>query len=370
MKNTAPIDLFTYLTLNWPEKPAVELNEFLSDFTEKPGYPVVTVNQTLERTRFILTQKRFLVNRRDGSDTTLRYTIPITFATNLKPTFENLTPGIYFRRINSQINLNSEDTLDWIILNNKQSNYYRVFYDTPILRKIQEAISKDDHSSIPVENRAQIVDDLFNFAHAQMLDYADVFKFVEYMIKENDYIPWYAAYSGIQHVTKRLTPEQLINFEKYLKDITVSVYDKLSVNANPQDTVLDVYNRDMQVSWLCKYQNANCNNQVKESFEKSTVKPSPDYRETFYCAAARTAGYARVLDSYKKESNSNERDLLWRAASCTRDYRTHYQNEILSSSTTVSQKTKGLAQMYQQNPDLITPIYSMLTEDINKLNAA
>ncbi|XP_034485935.1 membrane alanyl aminopeptidase [Drosophila innubila] len=368
--NTVPSDLFAHLKANWPAAPAVDLDDFLSDFTEQPGYPVVTVNQTLENRRFVLTQKRFLINRRDGSNTTLRYTIPITFATNLKPTFQNLTPGIYFRKINSQINLTSPDPLDWIILNIKQSNYYRVLYDTPILRKIQEALSKDDHSSIPVENRAQLVDDLFNFAHAQMLDYTDVFQFVEYMVKDVEYIPWYAAYSGMQHVAKRLTPQQLTNFEKYLRDITAAVYAKLGVNPNSKDTVLDVYNRNMQVSWLCKFQNADCNNQVKDSFEGNSEKPSPDYRETFYCAAARTTGYARVLDLYKKETNSNERDLLWRAASCTRDYRTHYQNEILSSSTTVSQKTNGLAQLYQQNPDLITPIYALITEDINKLNTA
>ncbi|KAL7727957.1 hypothetical protein ACLKA6_019516 [Drosophila palustris] len=368
--NTIPSDLFAHLKANWPETPTVDLDEFFSDFTEQPGYPMVIVNQTMEKHRFVLTQKRFLVNPEGGGSKSLKYTIPITFATNLKPTFQNMTPGIYLRKINSQIHLNSADPLDWIILNMKQSNYYRVLYDTPILSKIHEALSKDGHSSIPVENRAQIVDDLFNFAHAKMLDYADVFKFVEYMSNDVDYIPWYAAYNGLQHVAKRLTPQQLPNFEKYLRDITTAVYTKLGVNWKSTDTVLDVYNRNMQVSWLCKYNNADCNKQVKAIFEANSEKPSPDYRETFYCAAARSAGYDKVLQLYQKETNSNERDLLWRSASCTRDYRTHYENQILKSSTTVSQKTVGLAQMYQQNPDLITDIYVMLTEDINKLNTA
>ncbi|KAH8312687.1 hypothetical protein KR044_012175, partial [Drosophila immigrans] len=370
LNSTKPSDLFAHLKQNWPAQPEVDLDEFFTDFTVQEGYPVITVNFTLENRRAVLRQKRFLSNPGDGSNATILYTIPITFATNLKPTFQNMTPGIYFRKQVTQVQLNSKDQLDWIILNVKQSNYYRVLYDTPILKNIQLALAKSDHSSIPAENRAQLVDDLFNFAYAKMLDYVDVFQFIEYMSKEIDYIPWYAAYTGMERVANRLTPQQLTHFEKYLKDITAAVYAKLTVNSKSEDTVLDVYNRNMQMSWLCKYQNAACNNDLSRSFDDNTEKPTPDYRETFYCAAARTTGYARVLDLYQKETNSGERELLWRAASCTRDYRNHYTNEILGSSTTVDQKTAGLAQMYRQNPDLISAIFSMITEDIQLLSTA
>ncbi|XP_062123710.1 aminopeptidase N-like [Drosophila sulfurigaster albostrigata] len=370
LNSTQPSDLFAHLKQNWPAQPAVDLDEFFTDFTEQEGYPMITVNFTEENHRAVLRQKRFLSNPGDGSNATILYTIPITFATNLKPNFQNMTPGIYFRKNITQVQLNSQNPLDWIILNVQQSNYYRVLYDTPILNNIQLALAQSDHSSIAVENRAQLIDDLFNFAYAKMLDYAEVFQFIEYLSKEVHYIPWYAAYTGMERVAKRLTPHQLTNFETYLKDITAAVYAKLTVNSKDYDVPLDVYNREMQVSWLCKYQNTACNNDVKISFERNVEQPSPDYRETFYCAAARTTGYARVLELYQKETNSAERELLWRAASCTREYRNHYTTQILGNSTTVAQKTAGLAQMYEQNPDLITAIFSMITEDIQLLYAA
>ncbi|KAH8358869.1 hypothetical protein KR093_002955, partial [Drosophila rubida] len=370
LNNTRPSDLFAHLKQNWPAKPNVDLDVFFTDFTEQEGYPMITVNFTENNHRAVLRQKRFLSNPGDGSNATIKYTIPITFATNLKPTFQNMTPGIYFMKNITQVQLNSQDELDWIILNVKQSNYYRVLYDTPILNNIQLALTQSDHSSIPVESRAQLVDDLFNFAYAKMLDYVEVFQFVEYMSKEVSYIPWYAAYNGMERVAKRLTPQQLTNFEKYLKDITSAVYTKLGVNSKNNDVVLDVYNRELQVSWLCKYQNAACNNDVKQSFEQNLEKPTPDYRETYYCAAARTTGYARVLELYQKETNSGERELLWRAASCTRDYRNHYTTQILGKSTTVAEKIEGLAQMYEQNPDLVSAIFAMITEDIQLLYSA
>lgn len=332
---------------------------------------MVIVNITEGNSLVTLHQKRFLNSPQDAtSETDLRYTLPITFATNVQPNFRNLTPYTYFKKSDNMAELRFGDGIEWIVLNLQQSNYYRVFYDTPILRKIQLALTQSAHSSIAVENRAQLVDDLFNFAHAEMIDYAEVFKFLEYLSTEVDYIVWYAAYQGIEQVAEHFNQQQLVDFQRYLEDITAVVFKKLSVNTGSNDSVLDVYNRNMQVSWLCKYRTHKCNEQVLQSFNNSQEKPSPDYRETFYCAASRSTGYTQVLLSYTQETNSEERELLWRAASCTRDYREHYQNEILGGSSTVAFKIIGLAQLYNQNPDLVTPIFLMVTENITLLAEA
>lgn len=332
---------------------------------------MITVNITEGNRLVTLHQKRFLISATVvASETDLRYTLPITFATNVDPNFRNLTPYTYFKKSENMTELRFDEGIEWIVLNLQQSNYYRVFYDTPILQKIQLALSQSGHSSIAVENRAQLVDDLFNFAHAEIIDYAQVFQFLEYLSTEVDYIVWYAAYQGMDKVAERFNPQQLVDFQSYLGDISSVVFRKLSVNTSTSDSILDVYNRNLQVSWLCKYRIHECNEQVLQSFSNSLEKPSPDYRETFYCAASRSTGYTQVLLSYTQETNSDERELLWRAASCTRDYRKHYQNEILAGSSDVNLKTIGLAQLYEQNPDLVTPIFLMVTENITQLAEA
>ncbi|XP_030573301.1 membrane alanyl aminopeptidase-like [Drosophila novamexicana] len=369
LSSTSPTGLYVLLNDHWSVQESV-LNQSYYDFTIQVGYPRIIVSLSLDDHMISWDQQRFLLNASDGSDPKLRYTVPITYTTNLAPNFQNLTPAFYLRKQSNDYNYWSDEPIDWVIVNLKQANYYRVFYNEPLLGRIQVALTKTDHSGIPVENRAAIIDDLFNFALAGLIDYVEVFEFMEYMSTETEYIPWYAAYVGMERIAKRLTPQQLPNFNNYLSDIAVTVLDKLGVGWNSGDKVLDVYNRNMQVAWLCKYQNPNCTNQVKELFEGGTEKPSPDYRETFYCAASRSGGYSRVLEYYAKETNYIDREIYWRAASCTRDYRTHYQNEILGKGNSVDLKIAGLAQLYEQNPDLVTPIFQMITEDIEQLAEA
>ncbi|TDG38716.1 hypothetical protein AWZ03_014862, partial [Drosophila navojoa] len=367
--NTNPSDLLKHIQANWPNQENISLGQFFYDFIVQVGYPLITVSLSVKGHQINFYQQRFLLNDTDGSDSELRYTVPITYTTNLAPNFTNSTPAFFFHKLVDIYQRWSDEPIDWVIVNLKQANYHRVQYEQPLLDNIQKALTKTGHSGIPVENRAAIIDDLFNFALAQMIDYVEVFEFMEYMSTETDYIPWYAAYVGLEKVARRLTPQQLPNFKKYLSDITEAVHAKLGVSWSASDKVLDVYNRNQQVSWLCKYQTSNCTAQVLEKFNGSE-KPSPDYRETFYCAAARTDGYARVLELYKKETNYIDREIYWRAASCTRDYRTHYQNEILGQGNSVDLKMVGLAQLYEQNPDLVTPIFQMVTENISQLNDA
>ncbi|KAH8312882.1 hypothetical protein KR044_013460, partial [Drosophila immigrans] len=365
LKNAQPSDLFAHLKQNWPAQPEVDLDTFFSDFTEQVGYPMVTVNITEDNRRVVLHQKRFLSNPEDGSDATLRYTIPITYVTNLKRNYTD-TPNMYFDKNRSTVEISFKEPIDWIILNNKQSNYYRVFYDKPLLSKLKQLFSTFKIFRIPDESRAQIINDLFNFAHAGMIDYADVFEFLEYLSGETRYIPWYAAYHGMERVIRRLTPQQLPHFEKYLGNITNLYMSLRGTKSSKYDSVLDVYNRDLQVSWLCKYQNADCNNQVKLIFEGNLEKPSPDYRETFYCAVSRTTAHARLWRLYHNETDSDEKDLLLRAISCTRDYRTYLKFELFHL-LPYTHQASGLMQIYQQNPDLITPIFLTIIENIEEI---
>ncbi|XP_017844676.2 uncharacterized protein LOC108601287 [Drosophila busckii] len=371
--NAVPVDLFTHLKEHWPaqsQEVKADLDEFFYDWTEQVGYPVMIANVSEGNRLITLKQQRFLLNPKDGSDTKLRYTVPITFATNTKPTFDTLTPRFYYLRNLTELRLNSEQPLDWIIFNLKQSNYYRVLYDTPLLRGLRNALFADKHSSIPVENRAGLIDDLFNFASAGMIDYAVVFEFMEYLSKELEYIPFYAAFENMQHVAKRLTPAQLPDFTRYLGDITSAAFNKLGVDWDNKDKVLDVYNRNKQVAWLCKYQHAACNNKIRERFASNKSKPTPDYRESYFCAASRVGGYDHVMDLYSKETFVSDMQLLWRAASCTRDYQKHYKNEILTNSRDVELKMTALQQLYQQNPDLVTPIFQMINENVTQLEEA
>ncbi|KAH8341862.1 hypothetical protein KR059_002704 [Drosophila kikkawai] len=367
LKNTVPRNLFYYLYENWPATPYVDLVKFFADYTEQVGYPMLMVNASSEH--FInVEQKRFLLNPLDGSDKTLRYTVPITYATNLSPNFYNLTPSIYMDKLVDVVRLYFEEPIDWILVNLRQSNYQRVLYDPTLMSGLQVALSASNHSGIPVENRAQIIDDLFNFARVGYLDYAEIFEFLEYLSLEVDYVPWYAVYENLDLVAKRLTPEQLPNFRSYLEDITDTVFNKLGVGWSAADTPMDVAHRNKLVSWLCRYQAHQCREKVNVKFNTDQEKPSPDYRETFYCAAARDYNsFTLIWAMYFLETRPSEKELLWMATSCTTTYETYYNKMILNSTESVENKKAGIARLYEQNPDLVQPIFEMITQNITEL---
>ncbi|KAH8293817.1 hypothetical protein KR054_004930, partial [Drosophila jambulina] len=365
--NTVPSNLFYYLYENWPKTPYVDLVKFFADYTVQVGYPMLMVNMTSEH--FIqVEQKRFLLNPGDGSDESLRYTVPITYATNVDPNFYNTTPHVYMDKLVDLVKLYFEEPIDWIVLNLRQSNYQRVLYDPTLMSALQVALSASNHSGIPVENRAQIIDDLFNFARVGYLDYAEVFEFLEYLSGELDYVPWYAVYENLNLVAKRLTPEQLPNFRAYLTDITEAAFEKLGLGWSAKDTPLDVAHRNKLVTWLCRYQVNHCREKINVMFATNPEKPSPDYRETFYCAAASDYNsLMMVWAMYFLETRPSEKKLLWMATSCTRSYETYYYNMILDWRVSVENKKAGIARLYEQNPDLVQPIFEMITQNITEL---
>ena len=63
---------------------------------------------------------------------------------------------------------------------------------------------EDDHLSIHVINRAQIIDDALNLARAGLLDYQLALGVTKYLSNEREYIPWAAAMNGLNYLDSML----------------------------------------------------------------------------------------------------------------------------------------------------------------------
>lgn len=79
--------------------------------------------------------------------------------------------------------------------------FYRVNYDSRNWNRLIAAL-KNDPKQIHFLNRAQLVDDSFNLARAGELPYSVPFTLVEYLDKENDFIPWYSVLNSINYVVE------------------------------------------------------------------------------------------------------------------------------------------------------------------------
>uniref|UniRef100_W8BYW8 Aminopeptidase n=2 Tax=Ceratitis capitata TaxID=7213 RepID=W8BYW8_CERCA len=370
LKNTTPEDLFKHLKQHWPSSHQVDLDAFFHDWTEQVGFPVLFVNIN-DKHEIELTQQRFILGLGDGSNDTLTYTIPITYATNVESDFNNLTARFYVPN-----NMNKTFTVDkpfkWIIFNLQQSNYYRVFYDMTTLKHIKTALSMKQHDGIPPTNRAQLIDDSFNFARIAMMDYDEVFQFLEYIENDTDYLPWYATFSNMQFVAQRLTLQQQSLFVKYLDDIMTKIYTHLGFTRS-NETVLDIYNRNKVVSWACKYHLFKCGGQAQEFFNTSIKvgnKPTPDFRETLYCSATRDGAffyYQTLNEWFEKEKLNSEKKKLIYAMGCTRYFYAYHYARILNGDIPSDYAAAGITPMYAENPENVEPVFIMITNTSERL---
>ena len=83
------------------------------------------------------------------------------------------------------------------------AGYYRVNYDEQNWRLIIQQL-REDHTKIHVINRAQIIDDVLNLARAGLLKYQLALEVTTYLNKEDEYVPWAAALSGLEYLDEML----------------------------------------------------------------------------------------------------------------------------------------------------------------------
>lgn len=95
--------------------------------------------------------------------------------------------------------------------------FYRVNYEEENWNALINQL-KNNCTLIHVLNRAQIIDDVFNLAKANRVNYTLVLRVSEYLPKEDDVIPWYSAKNGFEYVMNQM--RGCPNGYKYLKVIS------------------------------------------------------------------------------------------------------------------------------------------------------
>lgn len=76
-------------------------------------------------------------------------------------------------------------------------------YDKENWRLIIKQLN-EDHKKIHVINRAQIIDDALNLATVGLLEYDIALEVTSYLNKENEYVPWNAALTGLEYIGEML----------------------------------------------------------------------------------------------------------------------------------------------------------------------
>lgn len=184
--------------------------------------------------------------------------IPITMTTASKLNFSVTTTDTWLQGSPITIPYNSQE--EWFILNIQQSGYYRVNYDTISWNRLINALKSTDHTLIHVTNRAQIIDDLLNLARADWITYGLALNGTTYLLKEQDYIPWKAFFTGMNFLLQRYQGNDGENLlKKYIRLLAANRFEKLDFeDNNDEEFHMDQLNKDLILSWMCKLNHTEC----------------------------------------------------------------------------------------------------------------
>ncbi|XP_055618480.1 membrane alanyl aminopeptidase-like [Toxorhynchites rutilus septentrionalis] len=283
-KTSRPEHLFAALN----EHGHSSIRLFIEPWTVQSGYPLVTVNQT--DGGFVITQKRFLLNNMSASEDNTLWPLLLTYATKQED-FRNTTPIIVMDRTH-RISIDEPEKLAYFILNNQQVGYYRVNYDTESWAKISKALNSENFGGIHVLNRAQIVDDLFNLARADVVSYDFALDILDYLRSETEYPPWLAAVNGLTTLSRRIHLEDEELFGKYILLLFNKIYNSVKFVQPAEDEArLLTYLRINALQWACNYGHDTCKKVAEDTFRKfftnRTEKVHPDLRQIVYCEGIR-----------------------------------------------------------------------------------
>lgn len=164
------------------------------------GYPVVHISYNSQTGNFELTQERFFEQKSYGVNDTSKWYIPINYATQNTPNFDDTRITDYFKDTES-VKLISATPGNWYVFNKQQFGYYRVDYDSANWIAIRDVLNSNNFNQIHVMNRAQLVDDSFALANAGYHnDYSIAFDIMSYLRRENDFFPFYSAFKFLYNL--------------------------------------------------------------------------------------------------------------------------------------------------------------------------
>uniref|UniRef100_A0A8C2BEW6 Aminopeptidase n=1 Tax=Cyprinus carpio TaxID=7962 RepID=A0A8C2BEW6_CYPCA len=307
--NTVYTDLWHHLQL------AVDRNnnslpktvqEIMDRWVLQMGFPVVTIDTTTGQ----ITQEHFLLDPETKPDRPSEFNyewfVPISWTKN-----ETTQPLYWLLNKNDQSNDMKISADEWVLANINVTGYYRVNYDNDNWQRLLNVL-KTSRQSIPVINRAQLIDDAFNLAKAGIIETTLALRTTLFLNSETEYMPWEAALDNLDYF--------------YLMFDRTEVYGHMQVKIRwKTDLLSNIY---LLYSCLCIFAcstgNEDCKtlitNWFKQWMDNPNVNPiKANLRSTVYCSAIAAGGEEEwnfAWEQFQNATIASEKDKLRAAMAC------------------------------------------------------
>ncbi|XP_075971872.1 membrane alanyl aminopeptidase-like [Anticarsia gemmatalis] len=330
-QTAVPLDLFTYLERAGNNANALNYGndfnfvDYYRSWTEQAGHPVLNVHVNHRTGEMTIYQRRFFISP-GANDVNTNYIIPITFTTGSNPNFENTKPTHVISKAVSVINRGTIGD-HWVLFNIQQTGFYRVNYDDYTWNLIIIALRGADRTRINQLNKAQIVNDVFQFARSGLMSYNRAFNILSFLENETEYAPWVAAMTGFTWLRNRLagTP-QLTQLNNLIVRWATTVMGTVNYVPAASETFMQSYLRYQLAPIMCALEVPAClesaRNQLAALQATQPTEVPADSRNWVYCSGLRqgvAADFNFLWNRFQTHNVYTEKILLLQVLGCTRD---------------------------------------------------
>jgi len=318
---------------------SMDVKTIMDTWTLQMGFPVLTVNRNYNSNSATVSQSRFLVTSSSSSKKTekvggpdYRWWVPLTFAP-AGGDFNNTNTKSWMKKQEKSKQVEGMPDRDTaVVFNIQEVGYYRVNYDQRNWQLLAQQLDLD-HRAIHVINRAQILDDALNLAKSGLLEYRTALSLTNFLSREDEYVPWAAALSGLSHLNKMLKRTAAYGeFKRYMLRLIDPIYTKLGFTEKPEDSHLDILLRKKAVSWACSMGNLDCLDQARSKFSSwmGMVEPDDEQQNPVsvnlkfetYCNAIADGGEKEWEFGWNRYTNSQvatEKSTMLSSLGCTKE---------------------------------------------------
>ncbi|XP_050307888.1 membrane alanyl aminopeptidase-like [Anthonomus grandis grandis] len=301
----------------------VNLTTVVDNWINKGGYPVINI--TLLGTNVILTQQRFLYSGTDNENSS--WYVPISYSTaDFNLYNENTDPIGWVTPTNPYIISGFSNSSNWIVINNQQTGFYRVNYDTTLWNNLATALLQTNFSGIHELNRAQIIDDSNQLAKAGYLSYSQVLRNTEFLANDTSYFSWYPATSLFWYLLQKTGSMTTLGaaLTQHFLQLISNAADSVPLETVNEDAHIYTLNQILINTYACKFGNNKCATAAKllfKNYKDTYERPNINIRSVVYCNGIRhsedsEADWNFLYKQYQNSSVSQDSSTIWSALGC------------------------------------------------------
>lgn len=179
----------------------IDVPTVMFSWTSQAGFPLVEVNRDYGSVIVSLSQERYFSDQAN-SPNNITFWIPINYATSRDPSSDDTRPDLWYPPTRDfNFTVPSLTASDWLLLNKQASGYYRIIYDDTNYRLLSDAMVRNI-SLFHRLNRAQIIDDAYNFVRIERLTFAQFLNIVRFLENDDEYASWYPAITAFSAIDR------------------------------------------------------------------------------------------------------------------------------------------------------------------------